>query len=197
MNKETVAVDVDEVLFPFVPEFVQYDNDRYGGNLTITDFFTYRFEHVLEIPLEEAVERVYSFNAVDHNHISPVEAAHESIERLSERFNLVVVTARHPKFEPNTRRWLNEHLPGFFREVLHIGYASVMEKPQRKVDVCKQLGAIALIDDSLEHVSECAKDGVEGVLFGNYPWNQIAQLPAGVTRCLDWPAVLEYFDARG
>ena len=87
-------------------------------------------------------------------------------------------------------------MPGFFSDVLHIGYADVMEKPVKKVDMCKRLGAIALIDDSLSHVTECAEEGIEGVLFGDYPWNQADELPSGVTRCVDWPAVLEYFDAR-
>lgn len=196
MGRETIAVDIDEVIFPFVDEFVVYDNERFGGNFTREDFFCYRFEDVLEIPMEQAVQRVYEFNSADHGHISPLSEAHEAITALNEHYNLTVVTARHPQFEPVTRRWLNRHLPGFFEGVLHIGYAKVMERPVKKVEMCRRLGAIALIDDSLEHVTECAKQGIRGVLFGDYPWNQAEALPEGVTRCADWQAVLRYFDVR-
>jgi 5'(3')-deoxyribonucleotidase len=196
MSRGVIAVDVDEVLFPFVSEFVAYDNARCGGQLTTADFFCYRFEDVLEIPMESAVERVYSFNAAEHSHIDPIEQAHEAIVRLNERYDLTVVTARHPQFEGATRRWLNKHLPGYFSDVLHIGYSPVMERPQKKVEICRRLGAVGLIDDSLQHVSECAEEGIAGILFGDYPWNKAAELPDGVTRCRDWGEVLEYFDER-
>jgi len=194
--REVIAVDIDEVLFPFVQEFVAYDNQRSGGELAASDFFCYRFEHVLDISLEEAVQRVYSFNGAPHDHISPIAEAQEAIAQLGQSYDLSVVTARHPQFEANTERWLNRYMGGFFSEVVHVGYAAVMERPQRKVDVCQRLGAVALIDDSVEHVSECAEAGLEGVLFGDYEWNQVKELPGGVTRCKDWRAVLEYFDGR-
>jgi 5'(3')-deoxyribonucleotidase len=193
MSREVIAVDVDEVLFPFVPEFIEYDNQRFGSGIRIEDFKTYQFENVLNIAIEEAVERVYDFNASNHEHISPLERAREAISELNEEFELTVVTARHPKFESNTLEWLDTHLQGFFSDVVHIGYAPVMEKPLKKVDVCKDLGAIALIDDSVGHVSECAEQGIQGVLFGCYPWNQAESLPPGVVRCLHWPDVVEYF----
>lgn len=58
----------------------------------------------------------------------------------------------------------------------------------------KQVSAVALIDDSLGHVSECAGIGMQGVLFGDYSWNSHSeQLPDRVTRCADWNEVAEFF----
>lgn len=72
-----------------------------------------------------------------------------------------------------------------------------MEKPKTKAEICHALGASTLIDDSLVHVSQCVDAGIDGILFGDYPWNQSAQLPDGIKRCVDWSAVLEHFDGRG
>lgn len=196
MSKEIIAVDVDEVLFPFVEEFVKHDNAIHGGQFTAAQFSTYAFENVLQTTMHDSMTRVYDFNRIDHSHIEPLEQARQALITLSEQFDLAIVTARHPQFEANTSSWLSRHLDGFFTSLSHIGYSPVMEKPVKKVDVCQELGAIALIDDSISHVSECAQEGLEGILFGNYPWNQADRLPSGVVRCLDWPAVLEHFDGR-
>lgn len=196
MSRETIAVDVDEVLFPFVDNFVKHDNAIHGGNFAAEHFSTYAFEQVLQTTMRHSMTRVYDFNKQDHSHIQPLEQARDALVTLSERFDLAIVTARHPQFEANTTSWLDLHLDGFFSSLTHIGYSPVMEKPVKKIDVCRELGAIALIDDSLGHVSECAKEGVLGVLFGNYPWNQATTLPEGVTRCQDWQAVLRYFEEK-
>jgi len=197
MARETIAVDVDEVLFPFVAEFVEFDNTIHGGNLTAEDFFCYEFESVIGIPQEEAVKRVYAFNDADHSDIDPLPATQDAIWELADRYDLTVVTARHPRFAGRTHQWINSHFEGAFSKLIHIGYHLEMKTPKTKAAVCHELGAVALIDDSLGHVTCCAEGGVEGVLFGNYPWNQAAELPEGVTRCEDWPQVLEYFDGRG
>ncbi|HVX57219.1 MAG TPA: hypothetical protein VHA37_05800, partial [Candidatus Saccharimonadales bacterium] len=85
---------------------------------------------------------------------------------------------------------------GIFTKLVHVGYHLEMKQPKPKAAVCREVGAVALIDDSLGHVQTCAEQGIDGVLFGDYPWNQAEELPAGVTRCADWAAVLEYFDGR-
>ena len=197
MSRETIAVDIDEVLFPFVDSFVEYDNALHGGEFRAENFSTYAFEDVLGTTIHEAMSRIYDFNGSSHDHIGPLDKAREALITLSDRFDLAIVTARHPQFEAHTSGWLNRHLDGFFSSLSHIGYHLVMEKPVKKVDVCRELGAVALIDDSISHVSECAEVGMQGILFGDYPWNKAETLPIGVIRCHDWPAVLEHFDGRG
>ncbi|HEY5267859.1 MAG TPA: hypothetical protein VII94_01850, partial [Candidatus Saccharimonadales bacterium] len=80
------------------------------------------------------------------------------------------------------------------KDVVMIGWAPIMEKPLTKAEVCIDLGAIALIDDSLPHILHAVESGVEGVLFGNYPWNQTLELPIGAIRTESWPKVLEHFN---
>ncbi len=80
--------------------------------------------------------------------------------------------------------------------VSYIGYAAVMSNPRKKVEVCKDIEAIALIDDSIGHITECVEAGMQGILFGDYPWNQTEELSSGIVRCSNWPEVLEYFDRQ-
>ncbi len=35
----------------------------------LKNFLSYAFEHVLDLPMEEAVKRVYDFNGSEHEHI--------------------------------------------------------------------------------------------------------------------------------
>jgi glycerol uptake facilitator-like aquaporin len=62
-----------------------------------------------------------------------------------------------------------------------------MSQPEHK------LGASWLIDDNPEHCLSAIAHGIETVLFGEYGWHFNA--PEHLTRCKDWRAVLEYFDA--
>ena len=194
MTKERLAIDVDEVLFPMLESFLDHHNPTYGTSHVFEDFFSYDWEHVLGIPQEETVRRVYEYLDRDHSLIEAVEGSQEAAAALSKAYELVVVTARHPQFESSTRSWLITRFEELFKEVICIGYAPIMEKPLTKAEVCRDLGAVALIDDSLVHTSHCSEAGIEGVLFGDYPWNQATELPIGVTRCVDWQAVAEHFN---
>ena len=61
--------------------------------------------------------------------------------------------------------------------------------------MCRDIGAIALIDDSLKYALECASDLSHIVLFGNYGWNQTEEpLPANVARLTNWDEVKVYLE---
>ena len=83
---------------------------------------------------------------------------------------------------------------GNFVSTTFIGFPEVMEKPLTKAEVCKEIGAVALIDDSLKHLLQCSEVGIEGILFGDYPWNQTDSLPENITRCTNWLEVLEHLN---
>ena len=195
MSKEIIAVDVDEVLFPFAEEFIRSHNTKHGTKLEISQFTIYDFDGVLGLSVPETVKRVFDFiYETESMHIIPTQDTIDSVAELSEKFELVVVTARDPRFERLTTDWLEEHFPGHFRGIQMVGYAPIMEKPVTKAEVCSKMGAIALVDDSLSHLVDITEYGVNGVLFGDYPWNRSDNLPSGVVRKNNWPSVLDYFN---
>ena len=78
---------------------------------------------------------------------------------------------------PN-RRYAREHFPGTFSDLHfgnHFGRAAApgaAAKPKvSKPEMCRAIGAVALIDDSADYATQCAEAGVPTVLFGEYGWN--------------------------
>jgi 5'(3')-deoxyribonucleotidase len=193
MSKEVLALDVDEVVFPLVSHYLVQHNENYGTAFSADDLTTYRLEDVLSLPVDEMIKRIYEFHDADHTHIDPLENTQEGINRLRERFDINIVTARHSRFYHQTEKWLRDKIGDFFGSIHMIGYGPVVEKPITKSEVCLSIGAIALVDDNLEHLTDLPKYGKEGVLFGDYRWNQADSLPPGITRCLDMIKVAEHF----
>lgn len=193
--EKNIAVDVDEVKFPFVAQFANWHNAIYGTSLREEDFTSYMFEEPLGVDTATVVERVYQFHEVDDSHVPPIGGAEEGLRALSGAFCLNSVTARHPRFREHTRRWIDTRgLP--IQEVHTVGHPDTMkEQYSSKAETCQAIGAIALIDDSPGHVADCLDNGIDAVLFGDYPWNQDA--PRGMKRCADWSAVLQHFRVEG
>ncbi len=195
MSKEVIAVDTDEVLFPFLDEFTKYHNLQFGTSHQPDDFNSYYFHEVLGLTRQQVKERVFSFHEVDDTHVPPIEGSQAALKQIAERYDIVTVTARHPQFEEQTRRWLVDIHGIPFRDVYAIGHEDTTEKPRSKAEVCEEIGAVALIDDSPKHLMGCSAIGINGVLFGEYSWNKVEEeLPVNITRCVDWSAVLHYLD---
>lgn len=195
MSKPILAVDIDEVLFPYVQHFVAHHNEKYATDLLPAHFTSYRFEDVIDgVDLTEVLSRIYTFLEHDHQLIEPVTDAQEGIKRLSAKYDLVLLTARHPRFEVNTRKWLSRYFPDQFKDLIMIGfeYDPGNPHPRTKASVCKEMKVVALVDDSPKYVTQAAEAGVTGILFGDYPWNQ-AELPKGVIRVKGWLDLAEHF----
>jgi len=196
MRKEVLATDIDEVLFPFLQEFSGWHNQEYGTELGIDSFSTYEFSDTLGVSIPETVHRVHTFLGVEHGFLDvlPLGESQEAIARLGETFKIVAITARHPQFEYSSLRYLAEYYSSTITDITLVGTSATVEVLKSKAEVCQELGAIALIDDSIAHVTSCVEAGIEGLLFGNYPWNQTDNLPGGVVRYHDWFEVSERFD---
>lgn len=195
MSRQVLATDIDEVLFPFVAEFSAWHNEQYNTDLSVDDFHTYEFNAVLKVPVPEAVHRIRAFLHQDHRHIKPLEEAQEAIAQLGNRYKLVAITARHPEFEHTTRAYLFEYFRDHVADLTLVGHRVTMDVLRTKAEVCKDFKAVALIDDSVAHVTGCAEANIQGILYGNYPWNSMDHLPESVVRCANWKEVLEFFGA--
>lgn len=110
-------------------------------------------------------------------------------------YRLVVVTSRQLVIKDATHDWLERNFPdGIFDEVVFGNHWGKNGVKTSKLDLCKELNASVLIDDSLIYATEVAKEGIPALLFSldnSYPWNQADELPRGVTRVTDWNAVVD------
>jgi hypothetical protein len=109
----------------------------------------------------------------------------------------VILTSRDPFFRGHTERFLDLHFKGLYDELHYTHKPETPDVRLPKFKICQEIKAVALIDDHLPNVIGCAENGIEGILFGDYPWNQTDKLPEGVTRVKNWQDVLEYFNEKG
>lgn len=189
--KPVLALDMDEIMFPFMKYLLEFVNQRDQAQWSAEHFHTFDFEDVWGGTRTEATATVDSFFDQLGEHPEPIEGSVSAIATLAEMFSLYVVTARHDSLEDATMSWLKAHFPDSFDGV-HLCnlYNENQDVVRSKVDVCVQLDAVALVDDSLQNVTDVAATGSNGILFGDFAWNRATHLPARVTRVADWQGVV-------
>lgn len=194
-NKPIIAVDIDEVLTPHFQDLIYWYNNQYGTKLTLANNHPKTVEGWGTNTIEEAVKRVHKFFETESfKNSQPFEEAVSATKRISEHYEMVIVTSRDTLVEQITREWLNDYFPKLFQEVHFTAFYSLNGKARSKASVAKDAGVSYMIDDSLDHIIAAAEMGIKGLLFGNYPWNQAETLPIGVARVKDWQGILEYFE---
>ena len=131
------------------------------------------------------------------------------------------MTSRQTDIADETRRYVAEHFPGVFADVHfgnHFGRTTTTAtaasgsgasgsggggKAVSKPEMCARIGAVALIDDSLDYAAQiaAAPGTMRAILFGDYPWNRAPRghaagappppLPARVERARGWPETVQ------
>lgn len=187
--KPVLAIDIDEVLVPFMQSFFQFHNAKYGTKLKLTPDMDYHGVHrEIGDTIEQFQRKIDSFVETEsYRNGRPLAGAAQVIRRLKSRYELVVITARPESVRERTEQWVRVH---FAETFAHVHFAELdQDNRLGKMGALRRTGASVLIDDNLSHLEEAAGEGIRGVLFGDYPWNQAVELPAGVMRVKDWREV--------
>lgn len=202
MSMPTIAIDIDDVLADGTGQLIASVNERHGLSLTSQDYhavggeFWGYYERVWQA---HGVAEVVKYADVaeemrrDQSLVPLLPGAEFAIRQLTERFRVVFITARPVAWEAATRRWFTMHFNNDDIELYFAGShdgTMALNKGQQAV----KLGAKLLIDDNIDNCQTALDEGLEAILFGDYGWH--GEVPAGMLRCKDWPAVLEYLDAR-
>lgn len=198
-SKPIIAVDIDDVIAESALAFVTYSNKKYGTHLTVDDYQDYWGE-VWKTDYEETQRRAKEYHASGYiATYAPIEGAYKALRQLKERFKIVVLTSRSNSTNQLTRDWIEKQYPDIFDDIVFSGFYNSMTKSSSsmtKGGIAKSLGARYLIDDQIKHVLSAAELGMQGILFGNYSWNQARALHENVTRVRNWQEVLSYFESR-
>ena len=200
-----IAVDVDEVLGRFVHSLNAFCLERYGSLYHVNDYHVYDFAKVWNCSQDESNKRVHEFFTSRHfrEGIEVIPGSYESLLRLQQEFELVVVTSRQHVIEQHTVEWLEEHFPGIF-DAVHFGNHFALEGTSRKKsEICREIGAHVLVDDNPWYAMECACAGIQVLLYDwneAYPWSKTdgghGPVHENITRVRDWHEV-EHVLARG
>ncbi len=82
---------------------------------------------------------------------------------------LHVVTARHSDLREYTQKYIQKHFPNIFTEIYFADHFT--ENHRKKSEICEEIGATLLIDDSIENALDCAENDIQAILLKK-PWNK-------------------------
>ncbi|KAF9455020.1 hypothetical protein P691DRAFT_654605 [Macrolepiota fuliginosa MF-IS2] len=179
-----IAVDLDDVLCETNDAVAEWHNEVYGTKMQVSDFYYYYYwKNPYWGSIQETFDKVIDFYKTDKIYTAgPVPGAREGIQTLKDMgFRLIIVTARQEDKADESWKWVTKHFPGLFDSIICTGQFKDAHKTGHEVvtklsksQVCEDIGAKLLIDDSAENGLQCvnAPKPVPVLLFGDYEWNQ-------------------------
>lgn len=196
---KTIAVDIDDVLALSIGDFLNFSNKQWGTELKITDYDE-NLPKMWQISLAETSQRIDELFASGLQvEYKPVPGSGEVLKGLSKKYKLVAATSRPKQIRQDTTDWIDVHFKDVFTEVSFAGmWDEVTSKTATatKQQLCRQIGADYLIDDQPKHCLALVGADIQPILFGDYPWNQLGNLPKSIEVAKDWRAVEEYFETQ-
>jgi uncharacterized HAD superfamily protein len=169
MNR--VAIDIDEVLVPFVKPMAKWRGLKMPPSNTR---YKYVYREMFNITEEESRQMVEEFyRSPEFVQLQPIRHSQVGIVRLrGQSKKLYAVTGRQDSAREKTELWLDQHFPGMFDDLIITN--SYTEHEIKKVDVCKSLALNLIIDDNIDTCIECAQSGIRARNFVGheemYPW---------------------------
>ncbi len=180
-----IAVDCDEVLAEFVSSFAAFHNEHYGTSLRREDFHTFDFKEIIGITDKEEDKRFSEFYTSAYFFgMQPIHGSAETLGKLKKRgMSLSLVTARPLEILEATRIWADSHFKDIFSSIL---FSSDIYRNNSgtKAQICKEIGAEIMIDDSPKYSMEVSMNGTRVLLY-DAPWNRNHQ-QENVTRVNSW-----------
>ena len=189
MNKKVLAVDIDDVIFPFVPELAKYHNQNFNTEYDIDSFHTYIFNEVWGGSTEEGHAKIMNFFTSDFRNVEPIKGSYDALLNIKDRYDLYIVTSRDEELRPITEPWINARFPGVFKNLILCGNPYTGNGYRTKSQICRDIEAEYLIDDQIKYCQEFSNEGIASILFGAYKWNQ-GYTPQLTTRAQHWEDVL-------
>eukprot|EP00744_Colponema_vietnamica_P017938 GILI01025271.1.p1 GENE.GILI01025271.1~~GILI01025271.1.p1 ORF type:complete len:220 (+),score=75.12 GILI01025271.1:62-721(+) len=197
MARPVLAVDLDEVLGQFVPALVEYHNLKYGSTLQLADFHSYSFHEVWGGTAEESTAKMLEFFASEQfKNLKLLPGAFEGLSTLNQYFDIYLVTSRQHFLEDITREWIGANFPGLFKGLLFGNHWGTTGAKRLKSEMCTDISAVAIIDDSFKYALDCAPHLKKVVLFdweNQYMWSKQepdSLLPSNVSRVHHWSDVV-------
>lgn len=190
MPELTLTADLDDVTFSFNAAFLPYANRHFGTSYTIEDIKSYELANLWGVSVEEIRSLVYEFyHTEEHMRIRPVPGAVKALSLLAQYARIVELTSRPHMVEQITLDLIDMHFPkGVISDVMfltHFHGPIENRGTKSKGEACKEIGAIAHIDDHTSHVHDIDAHGVVPLLF-TQNWNRRDPIPADAIRVNGW-----------
>ncbi len=157
-SKPVVAVDIDNTILLYTSAFIVWHNANYGTQFKLEQFVDYCFSPMLECSDEEALNRVDLFSKTNAFACAEeIEGAMDAMVKIDAMgYEIVLVTTRASSTKDVIDQWLAFHWrPQLLLKNRYEMPRIMFCEGRRKVDICADLGAVAMIDDSPDVLREC------------------------------------------
>lgn len=197
MPKQTISIDIDDVIAHSSEALRVLVNQRIGASLTADDYMNVGGEYwgyYERVWHTHGLQDLVSFKdlsaemALDQSHVPLLPGAEFAIHELTRQFDVVFITARDKSWETATRKWFNQQ---FSHDNIDLYFCENHKDSRAKTkgQLCRDLGVTVHIDDNVAHCQSVLDEGMAAILFGQYGWH--VDIPEDVIYCKDWPTVLE------
>jgi hypothetical protein len=168
MNR--IAIDIDEVLVPFLYPMSRWAHMRCPPK---DSAYAYVYRDIFGIQEEESRAMVQGFyRSRDFRVLKPIRGSQHAMSVFrSNCTKMYIVTGRQEEARPETERWIDQHFPGMFDDVILTN--SFTPNEIKKVDVCRALNIGLIVDDNRQTCDECIESGMNAIHFVGeevYPW---------------------------
>lgn len=165
-----IGIDLDEILFPFVPHLCGFLNFKYDLNLSEKDFFSYQFWKVYNVPMQQTITDIDEFcETKAFKRIEPFPFAREGLKQLKELDDLAVVTSRNSFRKKHTENQIEHFFPGLFSKIVFGNAFSNHEEETTKRELCSKNNIWLMIEDCFSYALDISKD--IPVIVPGKPWN--------------------------
>ena len=170
-----IAVDIDEVLVPFLFPMAGHR----GLALPTRPKYRYLYREIFQIPEWESQEMVHEFyESRAFARLKPIKGSQYAMLKMRrDAKKMYVVTGRQEVARVKTERWIEEYFPGIFDDVILTNSFTPMEV--KKVDICRSLAIDTIIDDNMNICLECIGSGMRAYNFIGedvYPWCEESEI---------------------
>jgi uncharacterized HAD superfamily protein len=172
MKKEIIAIDADDVLTNTFPVFIKFLNKKFSTNFPndIMEENGYNLNHI-QINKFRRQEILNEFHdSPEYKKIEPVKGSVEAILKLSEKYELVIITARPDMLKEKTKNFIEKYFPKMFSGIHH---TTILKERKfiKKSEICNKIGAKIIIEDHYKNALDCAEKGIKAIIL-DMPWNR-------------------------
>jgi 5'(3')-deoxyribonucleotidase len=177
MNR--IAIDIDEVLVPFLNPMARYHRQKSGIRKTDKPKFDYVYRDIFNVTEEESQKMVREFYESPHFQVlQPIRGSRRVMYKFRHATDkLYVITGRQDIVREETERWIDRHFPGIFDDIIFTN--SYTPNELKKVDLCRALNIGLIIDDNMGICNECIASGIQALNFvgeNTYPWCEESEI---------------------
>ena len=180
MNR--IAIDIDEVLVPFLNPMARYHKQKSGIQKTDTPKYSYVYRDIFNVTEEESQKMVREFYKSGHFKVlKPIRGSQRAMWSLRHNVEkMYIVTGRQDVIRKETELWVDHFFPGIFDDIILTN--SYTPNEVKKVDICRALNIGLLIDDNKAICDECIESGMSALNFIGthdeevYPWCEESEI---------------------